>query len=378
MKKTLLLLVLLTSFVNAQVVYETVPSLNLSEPRQVKIQLPRNYESNKDKDYPVIVVLDADYLFEPVAGNVDYYSYWEDMPQAIVVGIMQPDRMADTQYDETNFLPVGEGKLFFDFIGSELFPWLSKKYRLAPFNLIIGHDATAGFANYFLMKNPPLFNAYVSLSPDLAPQMSERLTDILQHTENKIFYYQATGSQDIAPLRDATLALNTSLENIENSNINYYFDNFEEATHYTLVGRGIPSALEQIFSIYRPITKKEFEEQVLNAESPYAYLIEKYEIIENLFGMNDRIRINDFIAIAAALEKKSDWEGFEDLGKLARKEYPETVLGSYYLGKSYEGKGDTKKAMRTYESALVLKSAGDIDKDVLMARAQRIKDDFGY
>ena len=94
--------------------------------------------------------------------------------------------------------------------------------------------------------------------------------------------------------------------------------------------------------------------------------------------MNDRIRINDFIAIAAALEKKSDWEGLEDLGKLARKEYPETVLGSYYLGKSYEGKGDTKKAMRTYESALVLKSAGDIDKDVLMARAQRIKDDFGY
>lgn len=378
MKKTLLLLVLFTSFLDAQVIYETVPSLNLSEPRQVKIQLPRNYDSNKDKDYPVIVVLDADYLFEPVAGNVDYYSYWEDMPQAIVVGIMQPDRMADTQYDETNFLPVGQGKLFFDFIGSELFPWLSKKYRLAPFNLIIGHDATAGFANYFLMKNPPLFNAYVSLSPDLAPQMSERLTNILQRTENKIFYYQATGSQDITPLRDATLALNTSLENIENSNINYYFDNFEEATHYTLVGRGIPSALEQIFSIYRPITKKEFEEQVLNAESPYAYLIEKYEIIENLFGMNDRIRINDFIAIAAALEKKSDWEGFEDLGKLARKEYPETVLGSYYLGKSYEGKGDTKKAMRTYESALVLKSAGDIDKDVLMARAQRIKDDFGY
>lgn len=378
MKKTLLLLVLFTNFLDAQVIYETVPSLNFTEPRQVKIQLPRNYESNKDKDYPVIVVLDADYLFEPVAGNVDYYSYWEDMPQAIVVGIMQPDRMADTQYDETNFLPVGEGKLFFDFIGSELFPWLSKKYRLTPFNLIIGHDATAGFANYFLMKNPPLFNAYVSLSPDLAPQMSERLTDILQRTDNKIFYYQATGSQDITPLRDATLALNTSLENIENTNINYYFDNLEEATHYTLVGRGIPSALEQIFSIYRPITKKEFEEQVLNAESPYAYLIEKYEIIENLFGMNDRIRINDFIAIAAALEKKSDWEGFEDLGKLARKEYPETVLGSYYLGKSYEGKGDTKKAMRTYESALVLKSAGDIDKDVLMARAQRIKDDFGY
>ncbi|MGO4913448.1 alpha/beta hydrolase [Leeuwenhoekiella sp. W20_SRS_FM14] len=378
MKKTLLLLLLFSSFLNAQVLYETVPSTNLSESRQVKIQLPRNYETNKDKNYPVIVVLDADYLFEPVSGNVDYYSYWEDMPQAIVVGVMQPNRMDDTQYDDGNFLPTEQGASFFNFIGQDLFPWLGKKYRLAPFNLIVGHDATAGFANYYLMKNPPLFNAYISLSPDLAPQMTERLTDILQKTENKIFYYQATGTEDIEALRESTQVLHVALQNIENPNLKYYFDDFENATHYTLAGKAIPSALEQIFSVYRPITKKEFQEDILTAESPFNYLTEKYEIIENLFGIKDKIRINDFIAIAAALEKKADWDGFENLGKLARKEYPETVLGAYYLGRSYEGNGDTKKAMRTYESALVLKSAGDVDKDILMARAQRIKDDFGY
>lgn len=378
MKKTLLLLLLFSSFLNAQVLYETVPSTNLSESRQVKIQLPRNYETNKEKNYPVIVVLDADYLFEPVAGNVDYYSYWEDMPQAIVVGVMQPNRMDDTKYDDSNFLPTEQGASFFNFIGQDLFPWLSKKYRLAPFNLIVGHDATAGFANYYLMKNPPLFNAYISLSPDLAPQMTERLTDILQKTENKIFYYQATGTEDIEALRESTQVLHVALQNIENTNLKYYFDDFENATHYTLAGKAIPSALEQIFSVYRPITKKEFQEDILTAESPFNYLTEKYEIIENLFGIKDKIRINDFIAIAAALEKKADWDGFENLGKLARKEYPETVLGAYYLGRSYEGNEDTKKAMRTYESALVLKSAGDVDKDILMARAQRIKDDFGY
>ncbi|MFI8377606.1 alpha/beta hydrolase [Leeuwenhoekiella sp. NPDC079379] len=378
MKKTLLLLLLFSSFLNAQVLYETIPSTNFSESRQVKIQLPRNYETNKDKNYPVIIVLDADYLFEPIAGNVDYYSYWEDMPQAIVVGVMQPNRMDDTQYDDSNFLPTEQGASFFNFIGQDLFPWLSKKYRLAPFNLIVGHDATAGFANYYLMKNPPLFNAYISLSPDLAPQMIERLTDILQKTENKIFYYQATGTEDIEALRKSTQILNVALQNIENTNLKYYFDDFEHATHYTLAGKAIPSALEQIFAVYRPITKKEFQENILSAESPFNYLTEKYEIIENLFGIKDKIRINDFIAIAAALEKKADWDGFENLGKLARKEYPETVLGAYYIGRSYEGNGDTKKAMRTYESALVLKSAGDVDKDILMARAQRIKDDFGY
>ena len=378
MKKITLLALLFCGFLNAQVLYETIPSSRFSEPRNVKIQLPRNYESNKDKSYPVIVVLDADYLFEPVAGNVDYYSYWEDMPQAIVVGVMQPNRMDDTVYDESNFLPTEQGASFFEFIGADLLPWLSKKYRLAPFNLIVGHDATAGFANYYLMKDPPLFNAYISLSPDFAPEMPERLTSILQRTENKIFYYQATATEDIESLHEATKALNVSLQNIENANVKYYFDDFENATHYTLVGQAIPSALEKIFSVYRPITKKEFKENILTSESPYSYLIDKYEVIENLFGIKDNIRINDFIAIAAALDKKADWDGFEKLGKLAQKEYPNTVLGAYYLGKAYEGNGEPKKAMRTYEGALMLKEAGDVNKELLMARAQKIKDDFGY
>ena len=54
----------------AQTQYEEISSIKLDETRQLKIQLPRNYESNVEKTYPVIVVLDGDYLFEPVAGNV--------------------------------------------------------------------------------------------------------------------------------------------------------------------------------------------------------------------------------------------------------------------------------------------------------------------
>lgn len=378
MKKILLLILLVSSSINAQVLYESVPSSKFNEPRNVKIQLPRNYEANEDKYYPVILVLDGDYLFEPVAGSADYYSYWEDMPQAIIVGVMQPDRMEDTVYDDANFLPTGQGADFFEFLGMELLPWLNKQYRLAPFNVVVGHDATAGFANYYLMKNPPLFNAYISLSPDLAPQMNERLTTILKQTEQQIFYYQATGTEDIPSLREETLALHQALSGIENEKFHYYFDDFQDATHYSLVGRAIPKALEKVFAVYRPISKKEFTEKILKADSPFDYLIEKYTVMQNLFGLDDKIRINDFIAIAAALEKKSDWDGFENLGKLASKEYPETILGPYYLGRSYEGNGEPKKAMRTYEGALVLKEIGDINKDILVARSQQIKDDFGY
>ena len=371
-------MLLFYSSIQAQVIYESVPSSKFDEPRNVKIQLPRNYEANEDKNYPVILVLDGDYLFEPVAGNADYYSYWEDMPQAIIVGVMQPNRMDDTVYDDSNYFPTDQGADFFEFLGMELLPWLNKQYRLAPFNEVVGHDATAGFANYYLMKNPPLFQAYISLSPDLAPQMSDRLTTILTQAEQQIFYYQATSTEDIPSLREETLALHQALNGIENENFYYYFDDFQDATHYSLAGRAIPSALEKVFAVYRPISKKEFTEKILKVDAPYDYLIEKYDTMQNLFGLDDKIRINDFIAIAAALERKSDWDGFENLGKLASKEYPETILGPYYLGRSYEGNGEPKKAMRTYEGALVLKEIGDINKDILVARAQQIKDDFGY
>ena len=111
MKTNLLLLFLVLPIIAfSQPEYKTVESKILRQKRDIKIQLPRNYNSNSEKTYPVIYVLDGDYLFEPVAGNVDYFSYWEDMPEAIVVGINQIGaREGDTSYDQSNYFPVDGG-----------------------------------------------------------------------------------------------------------------------------------------------------------------------------------------------------------------------------------------------------------------------------
>ena len=47
----------------AQTVYESMESESLGTSRELKIQLPRNYEDNSEKYYPLIVVFDGDYLF---------------------------------------------------------------------------------------------------------------------------------------------------------------------------------------------------------------------------------------------------------------------------------------------------------------------------
>ena len=53
---------------------------------------------------------------------------------------------------------------------------------------------------------------------------------------------------------EVTQLLNEPLKKIDKDNFEYYYDNFDGATHYSLVSRGIPNALEKIFSVYRPIS----------------------------------------------------------------------------------------------------------------------------
>lgn len=376
----LLFTFIFTATLLAQTTYEEINSTILGEARQIKIQLPRNYDATANKTYPVVLVMDGDYLFEPVAGMIDYNSYWEEMPEAIVVGInMDKTRQDDTFYGDESFLPEESGAAFFEFLGLELMTYMDENYKTTNFRIAVGHDLTANFMNYYLMKSDPLFQGYISLSPDLAPSMDERLVARLTAVDQRTFYYLATGTEDISSLRDATIALDTQIKAIENDNLRYYFDNFEGATHYSLVGRGIPKALETIFLMYRPISKKEYKEQLLDdSNSPYDYLLEKYATVENLFGLKGKIRVNDFVAVATALDRRGDWEELERLGELARKHYPETMLGNYYLARAKEEIGEPKKAMRLYQNAFLLDEISFITKDMMLDKAEQIRKDFGF
>lgn len=378
----LTLTVLCSSLVLSQskIIYEEFTSYKLDETRRLKIQLPRDYETNTEKVYPIVLVLDANYLFEPVAGNVDYFGYWEDMPESIVVGIMQGDnRYDDCNYDDTNFMPADQGADFFEFIGLELIPYIDNNYRTAKFIIAVGHDFTANYINYYLFKDPPLFNGYINLSPDLAPLMDERLPERIPSIEGKLFYYIATGTDDIPNLMDISIDLNSKLAPLKSERFNYYFDNFEGATHYSLVARAIPSAMEKIFSVYRPISKQEFTDKLMKTETPvHMYLLDKYKTIENLFGLTNPIRINDFIATATAAEKRKQWESLREIASLAQRQYPDLVMGDYYMARYYEEVGEPKKAMRTYQGAFDKEEVDFITVDLMLDKADKIKEDFGY
>ena len=383
MKKLIILFSLLfccQTHIKAQVKYETFQSEKLGEARELKIQLPRGFDSNSDKNYALFIVLDGDYMFETVAGNVDYFSYWEDIPEAVVVGINQFEkRFDDCMYSEQNSLPIENGASFFEFIGAELLPYLEKNYHSRGFKVIIGHGETANFINYYLLKSNPLFQGYIAISPNLAPNMIEYLPESLNKTEKKIFYYLANTNNDSSSIKKMSNALNTDIAAIENEHLFFNFKNFDTPSHYSLPAHAIPNGIEYIFKTFQPISKKEYKDVVLKLEtSPITYLEEKYKTIYELYGIKKQITINDFKAIAAAIEKNKTFEYYEDLGKIARKQYPETVLSGYYTGRFHEETGNPKKAIQTYQSASLLNEIAGITKDLVLEKADLIKTDFGY
>jgi len=176
-----------------------------------------------------------------------------------------------------------------------------------------------------------------------------------------------------------TEALNTDINAIDNKNVVYNFDSFDGPSHYLVPTHAIPSAIESIFQVFQPISKKEYKDVILELEiSPVLYLQEKYEAISDLFGIEKKVLINDFKATSAAIEKNEWYEYYEELGKMARKAYPETILGTYYIARFYEETGEPKKAMRTYQSAYTLEEIAGLTKDLMLERADLIKEDFGY
>lgn len=371
MKHTFLLLLFSLS-VFSQKTTESFQSNKLGEKREITIGLPPSYEKNSGKKYPILILLDGDYLFDPFYGALNYGAYWDDLPETIIIGISQnkkDERTDDCDYDDENGLPAGKGARFFEFIGGELLPYLEKKYRTAPFRIIAGHDTTAGYLNFFLFKESPLFNAYISMSPELAPEMEVRIPEKLAEFKQPIFYYLSSADGDIKKMRERVQNLDTNIKPVTNPSLNYQYDLFKGASHYSLVLHSIPNALYQFFDSYKPISSSEFAEKIVILPSGYVdYLSTKYEILSKNLGLNVPVRVNDFKAIEAAILKNKAYDELEKLAVIANENYPKSMLGEYELGLMYEKIGDSKRAAKRYQNASQMEEIGDLTKGMMMEK----------
>jgi hypothetical protein len=85
------------------------------------------------------------------------------------------------------------------------------------------------------------------------------------------------------------------------------------------------------------------------------------------------IRLNDFKAAEAAIIKNGAFDELQDLAKLARKNYPKTLVGEYYEAKYEEKKGNLKRAIKIYTNSYDYEEIGDLTRDYMLEQAETLK-----
>jgi hypothetical protein len=360
---------------------DTILSKYLNEKRAIEIQLPRSYETEVDKNYPLMIVLDGDYMFNIVSGSVDYLSYWGDIPENLVVGINQKDtRFQDSSvFDNITFTPISSTASFYDFIVNELIPYFSKNYRVSNFKVIVGQERTANFANFFLLKNDPQIRGVISISPKISENMNRYLNENLSKSNSKIVYTLSSSKRDFESIFKNVSELTASLDSIENKNLRFESLIFDKENHYILPSVSVPKSIRSTYSMYSDIDKIEYDSIISKLEtSPIDYLINKYQLIKEFYDLDKTISMNDFMAIEEFIEENEFFNLYDELSELAKQEYPGTILPSYYKGRFIEETGDPKKAMYIYRSAYNMKEVKGLTKEYLLELAERIKEDFNY
>lgn len=360
---------------------DTILSKFLNEKRSLEIQLPRSYNIELEKNYPLMIVLDGDYMFNIVAGSVDYLSYWGDIPENLVVGIKQKDsRFKDSSvFDNITHTPITSTASFYDFIVNELIPYFSKNYRISNFRIVVGQERTANFANFFLLKDNPQIRGVISISPKISENMSRYLSENLSKVNSKIVYTLSSSKKDFESIYKNVIELTESLDSIDNKNLKFESLIFDKENHYILPSVSVPNSIRKTYSIYSDIDKVEYDSIISNLNtSPIDYLKNKYQLIKDFYDEDKTISMNDFMAVEEYIEENEFFNLYNELSELAKQEYPGTILPSYYKGRFIEETGDPKKAMYIYRSAYNMKEVKGLTKEYLLELAERIKEDFNY
>lgn len=335
---------------------KTITSEFLQDTRDIRIYLPEGYEVETEKNYPLAIVLDAEYLFDLYIGNSVLFAKKDKAPQQIVVGItMAETRAQDTYFNKNTGKLTLENSAFYKFIRDELIFEIESNYRTSPFISLIGEGTSANIVSHFLGEKEPFINSYVCINPTFSDFVNREFAEYrlkkLDKEDNSFYLYTNNSSSFSDKKQQKITVLQDFLKLFQIENLNIINDTLETDSNISAISEAIPRALTKIFEIYSAISKEEFETKIkdLSPIDAISYLENKYLEIEFLFGGSLGIRERDIYAIESIIIEKDNGDQLMEFGKMILNLFPSSPLGNYYIGMFYETGKQNKKALEQYK-----------------------------
>ncbi|TKB54771.1 alpha/beta hydrolase [Ferrimonas aestuarii] len=264
--KPLLLLLSLLSF-STLAITESAPiplsigeqwqfeSTALGESRTINVYLPLSYHKG-EKDYPVIYLLDGsmDEDFIHISGLVQFgsFSWVNQLPESIVIGIANVDRKRDFTYPSSDDidrreLPTSGGSAaFIKMLAEELQPLIASKYRTRGQQTLIGQSLGGLLATEVLLTKPELFNHYVIISPSLWWDKRGLLSQPYKHAPQVKSVYVGVGKEGEV-MTELARVLHRKLAQEPQRQFSIHFGYFEQLDHGDTLHLAVYDAFEKLF-----------------------------------------------------------------------------------------------------------------------------------
>lgn len=238
-----------TSFMSTYLGYE----------KKISITLPKDWQENSDKEYPLIIIFDRQNKrsHNHIIYTIDYLTASDQMPLSIIIGIESDiDKRineAKSPFTDNN----GKAHLTEKYLFNELIPLAESKFQASKFRILIGHSWYGHFTTSMFSKNTDELNAVIALDP-FYKQENVSLTDSikklnLREFKNKKYYRYAIGKDYPEDL--------LNIKAVQNKNSNKKLDidgkEFSHAFHNSVPGLGVGQALYDVFE-YWSIQQLEF------------------------------------------------------------------------------------------------------------------------
>ena len=141
--------------------------------RSFRVALPASTYQNVK--YNLLFVLDADYTFDVIASTAIYLQTFDYIPPTAVVAVdySSPGNRNDVGYNISDNSLDANGKLFYDYVNTELAEEINRIIPTSGFNTLIGHSYTASYLNYYISQNNDYIRSYILFSPEEMPQIPD-------------------------------------------------------------------------------------------------------------------------------------------------------------------------------------------------------------
>ena len=332
----------------------TIKSAVLNEERTVTVQLPKSYQAEPNKVYPVIYRLDGAGNIPLASAVIERLQNDNRAPEVIIVAIENTNRLRDF-YPTVNKEPqgpVGEGggaAKFLAFFEQELIPLVDKNYRTHDYKVISGASAGGVFALYALQANPELFQAHIAYSPavwwNYGASVKSTKSFIAKAKGLNSYVYINIG-EEAGIMRERYDDLQQSLQSNKLANLRFFSDAFAGVSHNLTSVAGVFSAYHNLF-LPKQMPISALTDDVASIDAYYQNLSQQWG--EQISPPEAAVR-----QLGYNLVNTKQFEQAIAVFKHNIKHHPKSVDALWGLSYGYEMQGNLKKALEYLKAALEL------------------------